>query len=114
MFSEKAGEPAHNHKVEVDGAGTGVTVSVSAGAVHTHDIKDWVMSPSEGMHDRGDDHIHKIEHASVAGYDMQDIPKVESPAGQPHTQININIGGSDLGHEMAEEVKKVEDSDGQE
>jgi hypothetical protein len=92
MFSEKAGEPEHNHKVEVDGEGTGQTISTSDGPVHTHKIENWVMAPSKGMKDRGDEHVHHIDHQSVAGYDMQNIPKVDSPAGKPHVQIQISVG----------------------
>lgn len=61
MFTNKSGDPEHNHRMEVDGNGTGETIDTSAGMPHTHEIKDWAVSKGK------DDHTHGVSADYIQG-----------------------------------------------
>ena len=76
MFTKRAGEPEHNHKLDVCGAGTGQTIDTSDGHPHTHEIKDWVVSAYE--RDDMPKHDHDIAKDGLVGFnDTEDLPRVE-------------------------------------
>ncbi len=46
-----AGEPPHDHEVEMDEEGNGKTISTSAGPAHVHPIENGEVKPAgEGPH----------------------------------------------------------------
>jgi hypothetical protein len=87
MFTSKSGKWPHNHRVEVDGDGNGKTIDTSYGPVHTHEVKNYEVLPSE-LSD--DDHEHTVDVDGSARWKAGDTPKYidadkEDPKKKPKT-----------------------------
>lgn len=75
MFTTKAGETPHTHKVELDGQGTGQTIDTSDGPLHTHKIENYVVAEANLAKDG---HTHDVDVDGVKVWRNGDTPKVSS------------------------------------
>ena len=107
MFTKKAGDPEHNHRIEVDGDGTGETIDTSCGVPHTHKLTNWSVEEVSG-------HTHAISSDLIRGsraYGNGDESVViigegetiEEKIQQIEVEVSIKYGG--LGADVSESTE---------
>lgn len=85
MFTSKAGEHEHNHRVDIDGQGDGKTIDTSYGVPHTHQVKNYKVLPVEGALDT---HTHEVPYQmSKLGSDNRPHTNTIDPTSDDPPQV---------------------------